>query len=452
MKIHSFFVLALLLFSSPSFAETVLDIYNLALVNDPEYLAAIEIENATEEELSIALANYLPTVTLSANGSQSDSTSDTTLPPAPSADPPRLTETTVTRSTKPKSTGYGAQLSLPLYNYTNFVLSDIADASVLQAQANLVTARHKLIIKVAVRYFTVLAGEDGVGFAKAELESIARQLDQTKQRFDVGLVAITDVHEAQARYDLSLATGIQAENDLANARESLREVTGRYHDNLAHLLEDTPLLEPKPANIDKWTDLAIKQSFIIRSVAQGITIAKENINFARAGYYPRLNLTVNYDANVNESDSIFIKKSDSTGTSANLNLSYSLYEGGATRSRVRQAGFQLSQAKQNLEQARRSVQRTARESYMNVIAGISRVKALKQAVISRESAQSATEAGFEVGTKTTVDVLISRRELFFSQNSHAQARYTLVIDNLKLRQAAGDVSAQDLEQITNWLK
>jgi len=426
-----FLTMTLLSVYGSSHAENLLDIYHTALNTDLEYLNAIEINFAAQEELSIARSNHIPTISLEGNKSKTDSGSETDS----------------------ESSSYGATFSVPIYNYSNFVISDLADSSSLQAKVSLKIAEQNLIIKVARRYFDVLAAEDGLVFARAEKRAIARQLDQTKQRFEVGLVAITDVHEAQARYDFSVAQGIGSENKLDNAKESLREVTGLYHKELSHLAKNTPLSEPKPADIDSWTNRALKQSLDLISSAEGITVAKENINIAQAGYHPNLSFSVKYNYNPDPAlDSVTSEPGVEGSTTSTLNLSYTLFSGGSTRAKVRQARHRLTQAKQYHEQIRRSVQRNARDSYLDVIAGISRVKALEQAVVVRKSAQRASEAGFEVGTKTTVDVLNSRRELFSAQNAVSQARYNFLIDTLKLKQAVAELTEKDLEKISSWME
>jgi len=431
--------MALLSVYSSSHAENLLDIYHTALNTDLEYLNAIEINFAAQEELSIARSSHIPTISLDGNKSKTDSGSETDS----------------------ESSSYGATFSVPIYNYSNFVNSDLADSSSLQAKVTLKIAEQNLIIKVARRYFDVLAAEDGLVFARAEKRAIARQLDQTKQRFEVGLVAITDVHEAQARYDFSVAQGIGSENKLDNAKESLREVTGLYHKELSHLAKNTPLSEPKPADIDSWTDRALKQSLSLISSAEGITVAKENINLAQAGYHPSVNFNVKYNYNPDPKDIITLDSNDNIvsvepgiegSTTSTLNLSYTLFSGGSTRAKVRQARHKLTQAKHYHEQVRRAVQRNTRDAYLDVIAGISRVKALEQAVVSRKSAQRASEAGFEVGTKTTVDVLNSRRELFSAQNAFSQARYNFLIDTLKLKQAVAELTEKDLDKISSWME
>jgi len=306
------------------------------------------------------------------------------------------------------------------------------------------------MIRVAERYFEVLAAQDGLTFTRGEKESIGRQLEQTKQRFNVGLIAITDVHEAQSRFDLSIANVISAENRVANAHESMREVTGNYVKTFAILSEDTPLVEPKPANIDMWGEMALKQNLQLTSAKFSVDIARSGVKTQKSPHFPTVDLVGNH----NFSDSLESTPigQETTSTSVSVQFSWNLYQGGATSSRVAAARHRLEQARQALEIQHRATVRSARNAYLGVIAGISRVKALKQAVISQQSALDATQAGFDVGTRTTVDVLNARTLLFSSQRNYSESRYDFILDSLRLKLAAGSLSAVDLNLVNDWLR
>lgn len=414
-------------------ADNLLDIYELALTNDPEYLSAVANKKALFEDENIASAEYWPTLGLVSSHGRTEY-ADTTS----------------------HTTSNSARLSLPLYQRSRSIGSDQADITVAQAKIDIEAAKQNLMFKVAKRYFDVLSAAENVVFSRAEKQAISRQLDQTKQRFDVGLVAITDVHEAQARYDLSVAQGIAIENALDNAREILREVTGQYHEELSPLNSETPLLRPQPENIEAWTKMSLEQNLALLSAKFNVDYSRDNVRLSGASNYLNVEFSVNY--NDYESDNHAAPgatvdlTSEGSTTSANLDISYLFYDGGRTRAKVRKANYQLEKAQQDYEKVRRATQRNARGAYLDVLTGISRVKALNQAVISRQSAQRASEAGFEVGTKTTVDVLDSRRELFSAQNEYAQSRYNYILDNLKLKQAAGSLSVEDIKTINGWLR
>ena len=412
--------LALSIFIQASHGSSLMEIYNLAIGNDPQYLAAKANLAAAQESLPQSTANFLPSLTASANHTENED------------------------STIESSDSYSLTLSQPIYQHGSFVQRRKAKSTVSQAESDFSSSEQSLTLAVAKSYFGVLSAKDGVDFAEAEKRANARQLDQTKQRFDVGLVAITDVHESRAAHDISIAEAIAARNDLDSAKESLREITGRYHEQLDSLDEDIPLFPPEPASLEEWTELALLENTALKA-AQEITIqARENVDAQKSDHYPTLGLIVdhtNTTAGAVETDN----------TTAIVNLSLNLYRGGSTSANTRQAREFLKASRQSLEQTKRSTQAQVRNAYRGVISGISRVKALKQAMISSQSALRAAEAGYDVGTRTTVDVLVGRKNLFRAQRDYAQARYNYLTDKLTLYQSAGTLTADHLKEITQWM-
>lgn len=415
-----------LLFSISLHADTLMEVFELAKRNDPQIKAAKSTLESAREYINQSDANFLPSLDFNTGVNYSD------------------TFNNVPVTTDKTYTSYGLTLSVPIYNYSNFTISNQNEAYVAQSEANYKAAELALMVRVADRYFGVLSAFDNLEFTKAEKEAIARQLDQTKQRFDVGLVAITDVHEAQARFDSSTAETIAAESALDNALESLRELTAAYPKELSGLKENTPLITPEPNNIDEWTDMALKQNLSIIASQYGVEQSRENIKSQRAGYHP----TLNASASVSSND----RPDSETYTNASINLRWNIWAGGRTNSQVRQANYDLTTAEENLEKTRRDIQRQVRDAFLQVMSGVSRVKALKQAVISSESAMKASEAGFEVGTRTTVDVLLARQNLFSARRNLSQAKYQYITDTLRLKQAAGQLVPDDLEKINQWLQ
>jgi outer membrane protein len=417
--------LALGLAASSAQAASLMEIYSLAIGNDPQYKSAQAGLAAAKEAMPQSTANFLPSLDVSARHTEN---SDSDIGSSDSA---------------------SITLTQPLYRNGSFVQRRTAKSVVTQAEADFQSAQQALIIDVAQAYFNVLAAQDNLEFAEAEKQSNARQLDQTKQRFDVGLVAITDVHESQAAYDISVAQSIEAANNLDSAKEALREITGTYPENLAALGDEVPLLQPEPNDLKAWTDMALNQNPALLSAQQGTEQAKEAVNAQRADNYPTLDLVLDHS----EYDSDFTTATTtSDSTTATVQLSLSLYAGGRTSSYITQAREYLKQSQQALEQTRRTTQRTVRNAFRGVLSGISRVKALKQALVSNQSALRAAEAGYEVGTRTTVDVLVARRNLFSAQRDYAQARYNYLLDTLRLKQAAGNLAANDLKTVGDWLR
>jgi outer membrane protein len=324
---------------------------------------------------------------------------------------------------------------------------------VAQATANFGSAKQGLLLRVAEAYFQVLGAEDNLNFTRAEQKAIAEQLKQAKQRFKVGLTAITDVHEAQARYDQSVAQSIAAENRLAVSRESLREITGQYFSVLAPLSKQSPLIAPDPQNIEQWVNTAKDKSLPLLAAEQAMRIAREEIARNRAGHYPTLDLVASQSHTETDGGAFVTftgKQTDDTRIGVQLNLP--LYQGGLVSSQTRQAAYKYQQARELYEQQQRATERQTRNAYLNVLANISQVKAFRQALQSTRTALEATEAGYQVGTRTAVDVLNARREVFRAERDYAQARYAYILETLRLKQAAGTLGEQDLAAINRWLQ
>ena len=435
------FSLGLVFFPAVSNGQNLIQIYNLAVTNDPELKRADAARLAALEARPQARSRFLPSVNVGANYTYQHQDL-TTFPFLGSA-------SENTAGSYPTD-GYSLNLSQPLFYYDAFVQNRQADAKVAQAEAQFEAARLNLMLRVAERYFDVLAAQDNLSFAQAEKKATERQLEQTKQRFNVGLIAITDVHEAQASYDLTVAQEISAQNRLSNANEALREVTGQYHKELFALMKDTPLITPEPADIDKWAETALKQNLQLISSQFAVDIAANQIKFQRAQRYPTLDLVGSHNYSDN-SDSLFFP-TKTTSDVVSIQLNWNLFQGGRVSSLARQASYQFNEAEATLEQQRRSTVRQTRDAYLGVIAGISRVKALNQSVISHRSALEATEAGLEVGTRTTVDVLNARTNLYLAERDYAQSRYDYILNTLRLKQAAGLLSERDLDAINKWLE
>ncbi|MDB2705606.1 TolC family outer membrane protein [Pseudomonadota bacterium] len=419
-----------------SSAEDLMQVYEMALQNDPQLLAESASRQAVAELSEQAKARFLPEVGLTANTTQTwnDTSSSTTA-----------------RNFDYNSYGYSLSLTQPLYRRQNTIQKEQASIAIDSAAASYKIIEQDLIIRVAERYFDFLSRQDEVTFAIAEHESIAQQLDQTQQRFDVGMSTITDVVESQAAFDLANARVISAENELANSKERLRETAGTYIESLEKLIDESPLVRPEPEDINAWSEIALKQNPSLVVAKSSVDNAGQTIELQKSGHYPSLDLVGQADYN-SQNDSVIGGSSDSQRESISLRFTLPIYEGGAVNSRTRESGHRLNQAMHNEEQQRRLIIRQSRESYNSVISGISRVEALKQAVKSNEKALESTEAGYEVGTRTTVDVLNVRSLLFGGLRDYASSRYDYILASLRLKQAAGTLSVNDLQYINQWLE
>jgi len=408
--------------------------YQLATENDPTLRAARATRDANFEAEPIARSQLLPYVVLSGDASYNN----------------RDVNKSVAGSYRDDfgSGNAAVQLTQPIYRKDRRIQLDQAHDQVAQAEVDYTVAEQDLIVRVTEAYFGVLSAQDTLTYTEADVKAIERQLDQAKQRFEVGLIAITDVNEAQARYDQARANAIVAQNDLDKAVENLVKITNEAVTPLAGLKPSFPLKPPQPASLEEWTGMALENNPGILSAKYATEIAKKQIEYQDAGDSPALDLVGSYgltrsDANLG---------TDSNDAVIGLQLSLPLYTGGGVSAATRQARFQYEAAQEVLEEQRRQVQTQVRNAYRGVLASISRVKALEAAEVSAKSGLEATEAGFEVGTRTLVDVLNSQRDLFRAQRDLAVSRYDYILNTLSLRQAAGTLSASDVEAANVWLE
>jgi len=453
--------------SAQAYADNLLDVYRLAVDSDPTFLSSEAGTRATSERVNQSMASLLPQISGSVSYSQttSDSSGITTVFDDPSTPIDESSSSSTVNSSDSTSSGYSVNLSQEIYNHSTWLNLRQSEKRALQAKVNHEGSKQDLIIRAAEAYFNVLAAIDSVAFSKAETEAVSKELAQTKQRFDVGLIAITDVHEAQSRYDLAVANQIAAKNALDNTHELLQLITGRYHYDLLGLKVEIPLRNPNPENIQKWVQRAESNNISIKASKIGLDVAKRSISVAQSGHYPTLDLTANYSDGSGDTDSEGTQffggisntsktnnDGDRENTSINLNLNIPIFSGGRTNSQVNESQHLYLQAAHNLEANRRQAVSLTRSSYLGVIAAVSSVKALKQAVISSEKSLEATQAGFEVGTRTIVDVLLQTQILFNSKRQYARARYDYVLNTLRLKQATGLLTETDLAQVNQLLR
>jgi outer membrane protein len=352
-----------------------------------------------------------------------------------------------------QSKGYGIKLNQILFNKTLWDAMDQSKALVAKAAADYEVTKQDLIIRVATAYFNVLGAQDSLAFSRAEKDAIGRQLEQSKERFNVGLIAITDVQESQASYDTAVANVIVAENDLTNNIEALRVLIGNEVSNLATLEEDVPLLAPDPENINEWQTRALQQNIALKASKYALDAAREAYNSSKGGHYPTLSLYAehNYNSADGSAYGSTFGGSDTTDDSIGLLLSVPIYEGGGTSSKVRQNASLVSAAQSTVDLQTRATIQEVRTAYLGVIASISSVKAFKQALVSAKTSVEATEAGFEAGTRTSVDVLLVQGKQYESERNYSRARYNYLLNLLELQRAAGSLTRDDVNQINDWL-
>jgi outer membrane protein len=426
-------------------AEDLLQVFEIATANDPTVLKAKAQADAQSYQSDRAMSALLPQIGLSMSYEKSDSTSFQSI-----GDLSNLVKV----ESETDQFRRGISLSQTLFDLGAWNSLGIADKQALQASGQYDFAKQDLIVRVAEGYFNVLSAIDNLEFVQAEKRAIERQLEQTKQRYAVGLTAITDVHEAQAQFDNSVAQEIIANNAVETAREQLREITGKYHAKLDMLNTETfSTVKPSTPATD-LVKIAKDKNLNLQVSKITVDIAKEQIELAKAGHYPKLTLNASYGDSLTDSElngTSFDDQPRSDSTSVGLNFSVPLYSGGATVAATDQARAFYVAASQDFETNYRAVTRSVITSYNQVVSDIATFKALEQAVISAQSALKATEAGFEVGTRTIVDVLVSTQNLYNAKRNLADVRYRYVVSTLRLKQATGTLSREDLVGINQGL-
>jgi len=428
---------ALLLGNTASHAEDLLEIYRFAQESDPQLRAAEAGNQAAQQVRVQSRAALLPQLNLGADYTHHETDI-------------QASSTGVTGTTDYDSNGYTLSLRQSIYHHDYYVQLKQADARIAQANAEYEGAKQGLILRASEAYFNLLAAQDSLTTAEATKRAISQQLRQTQQRFEVGLSAITDVHEAQAAYDIAVAAELAAQSQVDNARENLREIIGRDPLALAILQDEVPLLPPDPADIDQWVETAQQQNLSLLAFEAAARAAREEMNRRQAGHYPTLDLVGTHGYSDTMDEPTF--GSERTDTTIGVQLNVPIYSGGLTTAQTREARALYTQAQEILEQQRRATVRDTRSAYLGVTTGISQVLARKQALASAQTALEATQAGFEVGTRTIVDVLDAQRVRYTAQSDYLRARYDYLLATLRLKQAAGSLSEADIARINTWLK
>jgi outer membrane protein len=433
--------------SCTALAEDLIEIYDLAVQSDPVLKEAEQTLNATREVKPQARALLLPTFGIEAEADfQNDSTSSAST----------LTGTRLRRNDTYDSQGARAVLSQSVYDRSRWIGLDQADDTIAQAEAGYRSEQIDLMVRVTEAYFKqdvqgkplgVLRAADAVRVQESLLRANERQLEQSKQRFEVGLVAITDVNESQAAYDRSRADVIQAKNNLNDAWENLRKIIGPVAVPLARLGEKLPLAPPDPNDIDEWAKTAVMNNYGVIAALEAVDSAKKQIEIERSGHFPTLSLEAGYD--VGRSGAEF--GTDRNTAFVGLTLNVPIYQGGAVTSRTRQAGYDLGASQERLDQARRQVLEGAKNAFRGVLSSISDVQARQAAIVSAQSALESTQAGLEVGTRTQVDVLNAQRSLYQAEFEYLSSRYDYIINGVRLHQATSTLTREVLAKGNAWL-
>ncbi|NOH29749.1 outer membrane channel protein TolC [Vibrio mediterranei] len=428
--------LILLAIASSVKADTLTEIYDLAKQNDPQLLKASAQRDSAFEAINSTRSALLPQIDLTAGYAYQDSDRHTT-----------------DGSTTDLSLG----LSQSIYDRSSWIALTISEKSAREADARYASTQQQVIYNVAEAYFNVLRAEDDLRFIQAEKQAVAKQLMQTEQRFDVGIAPITDVQDARAQHDSVLAQEIQAKNNVENEYEELRAITGQQASNLA-VLDTARFSTSLPSkNADQLVAQATNENLDLLANRIQKDVAKEQISLAQSGHLPTISLTSDYSytKNYNEpNDPVTGAQMDDDENLFNLGISIDLpvYSGGRITSEAKQAEYQFVSASQDLESTFREVQKDVRAINNNIRSSIGSIQAYKQSVISAESALTATQEGFNVGTRTIVDVLESTQNVYQANKNLSDARYQYILSQVQLKQAIGTLSEQDIVDINAGLK
>ncbi|MEN9788100.1 MAG: hypothetical protein RLZZ473_164 [Pseudomonadota bacterium] len=453
--------LGLLISASAAQAEDLKAVYERALANDPQIREADALRLAAREARPQAWAAVLPQISGSASKSKADTTTLGQFPQEieqPTGSGNRVVFNFISSSTsEPETERWSLDLRQSLISWDNWVAIKRASRQVAQAEADFRAAEQQLILRVSEAYFNVLAAQDNVDAQSSAFEAISRQLEQAEKRFEVGLIAITDVQEAKAARDSAAAAVIAAKRQLASTEELLREITAEKYTVLSKPGDTMPLKSPEPADEAQWVERSMEQNLALVSSRLAADIARDNVRAAFGGHLPELDLVAS-KSNTDQtspikfsSGNVGTRTNDSDDTTYSLQLSVPIFSGGGTQSRVRQTEYQWQAARERLSRVSRQTERQARDAYLGVISEISRVNALRQALESSQTALKATEAGYEVGTRTAVDVLEARRSLAAAQTNYSRSRYDYMINVMRLRLASGTLDRATLEEINGWL-
>lgn len=428
-------------------ANELLSVYDQALKNDTTLEAAGHQRDAAVEIMPQARSAYLPQITGGYNYARQSQTVDTDPSVVTNACGGTLLAPEFHCTSNSSNKGLTLTLDQTVFNWKTIQQLRQADDQVAIAETGYRAAQQDLLLRVAQSYFNALSAADSLRSTEAENKAVGRQLEQAQKRFEVGLSAITDVQDAQARYDLTAAGIIAAQQALDSAKEALGVITGTQPEKLVPLQDEIPLPAPDPSNVNDWVSAARENNLAVIASRLTADASKKGIEVARAGHYPSVGLR----DQLSDGSSGGVRAADSRTNSIGINLSVPIYSGGYVQSSVRAATATHEQRKSEFEGQQRNVDRQTRDAYQGVLAGAARVKALKQAVLSNTTALQASETGLEVGARTAVDVLNAEQLLYAAQRDYFRARYDYLYSVLALKAAAGRLAVKDLEEIDRLL-
>ena len=422
--------------TSSAQAQSLLQIYQEARTHDAGYAAAKAQAQATEAKSAQAKAALLPSLGMSFSNTkiQADNPAGTQL-------------------TDYKNKNSGLNLTQPIFSPSNWASFKLGEQSLLLSATQLKTAEQDLIIRVSQAYFDVLTSIEVLTSVKAQKKAVAEQLASAKRNFEVGTATIVDTREAEAGYDRVIYLELSAENDLRTKKLALDQLAGKTNLQPTPLNLKAALTAPEPQDVEAWVKQALDNNTSIQQLRVAHQVAKLETDKAKAGHLPTLELSAKYGETRCSGNAIPQANTCSNDAkSIGLTLNIPLFAGFAVHNRIKETVSLEEKSRYELEAAQRSVELTARSTYFGLLTGLSQVKALVAAETSNQSVVDSTKLGYQVGVKTNLDVLNSQTQLFQTKRDLAKARYDVLLGQLKLRQAAGVLKAEDVNNINSLLQ
>ena len=442
MKTNSLIAL-LFLFSTHAVSDSLLDIYNDALENDPQYKSA-EFSYLSGKEIKVqGRAALFPSITITAQTNWNEYYQGGTL------------------RNQYNNFSSNARLTQPLIRLDAWFKYRQSKFLTYAAEADFAYSQQALIVRTAELYFNVLRAIDNLNASKSEEKAIKKQLDQSQQRYEVGLSAITEVHEAQLAFDLSMASRIKIEGDVYTAKEALNALVGREIISLDGLVNDLNVANPVPSSKEEWARKAVENNFRLKAANLRKLASKNNARSAASNHLPKVDIVGSqsesetnqyaYDG-LNTGGAFNITVPDETQRDTySLQLSMPIFQGGAVISRTKQAYAEANKSSEDALYAERNAIQDVRSQYSNVVTLVANLRAQRQAVVSASTALEATKVGYEVGTRNIVDLLQAEKNLYSAEKNLANAKYDYLITTLRLHHAAGTLSPENLIEINNLL-
>ncbi|MGZ8269687.1 MAG: TolC family outer membrane protein [Methylophilus sp.] len=419
--------------------QDLLAVYHQALANDPALASALSANKAAQEIIEQGKALYRPTVSFTAGVNNSRTKI-------------RYLDSNIQDGSSNFDTyKAGVEARQPIYRKQNLVQMDQAKTQVSQADKQYNLSQQTLILRTTEAYFEVLIAQDKIDLIRAQKAAILSQLDQAKATFEVGTATITDVNEAQARYDLIVAQEIAAVNEHQIAKRAVQAITGEIPETLATVKTDIQVISLQQ-NMQDWQEIARQNNLNIQIQQDNLKLAEQEVELKSAGHLPTLDAVASYtDSYTNGSPSVFSTGNELKNATVGLQLEIPIYQGGAVSSQVRQAAYNKQKAQDDLDLARRQTDLETQRTYLNLDTSIAQVKALEQALISSQSQLDSTKLGYEVGVRTSVDVLNAQQQLYSAKRDLLQARYNYLVNIVRLKSASGLVAEADLVEINQQL-